>query len=65
MRVVIKIRAGRDDPVDEAASISGMSSDIPSPAGVSAPVMRHPDRDVGLEHLFREQAAGLAQAPPL
>ena len=43
------------------ASISGISAAMPSPAGVSAPVIVRPTVTSGLEHLFGEELARLAQ----
>ena len=61
MRVVIEIRAGRDDPVDEAALDERNERRHAESGRRERAGERHADRDVGLEHLLREQLARFAQ----
>jgi hypothetical protein len=62
MRVVIQIRAGRDDPVDESALDERNERRHAESGRRERAGQGHPDRDIRLEHFFREQATRLTQS---
>ena len=61
MRVVVEVRAGRDDPVDEARLDERDERRHAEPRRRERAGERQADGDVGLEHLLREELARLAQ----
>jgi hypothetical protein len=61
MRVVIEIRAGRDDPIDEPALDQRNERRHAQAGGRERTGQRHADSDVRLEHFFREQPTGFAK----
>ena len=65
VQVVIKVRARGNDPVHEARFISGIRQDLPSPAGVSAPVSDMPTVPSPASILLVKSRHASARRPPL
>ena len=61
VRVVVEVRAGGDDPVDEAGFDERDQRGDSESRGRQRAGERQPDRDLRLQHLLGEELAGFAQ----
>ena len=61
VRVVVEVRPGRDDPVDEPGLDQRDQAAHAQPGGRQGARERQPDRAIGLEHLAGEDLADLAE----
>ncbi len=62
VRVVVEIRAGRNDPVDESSFYERNERRHSQPRRSERAGDREPDRDIGFEHLAGEELASLAKS---